>query len=122
MVIYCKKKSLNTTSFFFCFIFLSCTVTYSEHLPSGGPPSFSGRLVKYSYKLTVGAQKPGCPTQIVRLPFRVLVIPESLYVSYISPSPRYSNPFLISDVKEDPTLELALQALATETSRRSSCK
>jgi len=97
-------------------------VSYSEQLPSGGPPSFSGRLVKYSYKLTVGAQKPGCPAQIMRLPFRVLVIPESLYASYISPSPRYSNPFLIADVKEDPTFELALQALATETSRRSSCK
>ena len=95
---------------------------YSEQLPSGGPPSFSGRLVKYSYKLTVGAQKLGCPAQIIRIPFRVLVIPESLYIDYVSPIPRYSNPFLVNDVKEDPTLELALQALATETCRRSSCE
>lgn len=97
-------------------------VTYSEQLPSGGPPTFSGRLVKYSYKLAVGAQKLGCPAQISRIPFRVLVIPESLYLPYVTPSPRDTNPFLVSEVKEDPTLELALQALAAETSRRNSCK
>ena len=97
-------------------------MVYSEQLPAGGPPTFSGRLVKYSYKLAVGAQKLGCPAQISRVPFRVLVIPESLYLPYVTPSPRDTNPFLISEVKEDPTLELALQALATETSRRTSRK
>lgn len=97
-------------------------MVYSEQLPSSAPPTFSGRLVKYSHKLTVGAQKLGCSAQISRLPFRVLVIPESLYLPYVTPSPRDSNPFLISEVKEDPTLELALQALAAETSRRTSRK
>ena len=96
-------------------------VVYSEQLPIGGPPSFMGRLVKYSYKLAVGAQRLGCPAQISRIPFRVLVIPESLYLPYVAPSPHNPNPFLISEVKEDPTLELALQALATETSKRTSC-
>ena len=51
------------------------TVVYTEQVPSGGPPSFSGRLAKYSYKLTIGAQKPGCAAKITRLPFRVMVIP-----------------------------------------------
>ena len=97
-------------------------VVYSEQLPSNVPPSFAGRLVKYSHKLTVGAQKVGCPAQISRLPFRVLVIPESLYLPYVTPSPHDSNPFLVSEVKEDPTLELAMQALAAETSRRTSCE
>ena len=45
---------------------------------------------------------------------------ESLYTSYVSPSPKNVNPFLVSEVKEDPTLELALQALAAETSKRTS--
>ncbi len=95
-------------------------VVYSEQLPAGGPPSFTGRLVKYSYKLAVGAQKLGCSAQISRIPFRVFVIPESLYLPYVTPSPHNPNPFLINEVKEDPTLELALQALATETSKRTS--
>ena len=95
-------------------------MVYSEQLPASTPPSFSGRLIKYSHKLAVGAQRLGCPAQISRVVFRVLVIPESLYLSYVTPSPRDTNPFLISEVKEDPTLELALQALATETSKRTS--
>lgn len=108
-----------------CFHDVLCgghAVVYSELLPLGGPPSFSGRLVKYSHKLAVGAQRLGCPAQISRIPFRVLVIPESLYLPYITPSPRDTNPFLISEVKEDPTLELAVQALAAETSKRTSCE
>lgn len=48
---------------------------YSEQVPLGGPPSFSGRLVKYTYKLAVGAQKPGCAAQITRIPFHVMTIP-----------------------------------------------
>lgn len=98
------------------------TVVHSEQLLSSAPPSFTGRLVKYSHKLTVGAQKLGCPAQISRVPFRVLVIPESLYLPYVTPSPHDANPFLISEVKEDPTLELAMQSLAAETSRRTSRK
>lgn len=50
-------------------------VLYSEQVPVGGPPSFSGRLVKYSYKLAVGAQRPSGPAQISRLAFRVITIP-----------------------------------------------
>ena len=59
----------------FLLLIPSITVVYTEQVPSGGPPSFSGRLAKYSYKLTIGTQKPGCAAKITRLPFRVMVIP-----------------------------------------------
>jgi len=111
-------------------------------VPVGGPPTFGGRLVKYSYKLAVGAQKPGSQTQIFRIPFRVLTIPgkftsvghfaqplfivllvtENLYRAYLVPSPKQTNPFLMSEKKEDPTLEIALQALAIETSKKTASK
>ena len=94
-------------------------VVYSELIPSGGPPTLSGRLVKYAYKLAVGAQKPGCPARIIRVPFRVRVIPAHLCSNQAVPSPADTNPFLRAEVSEDPTFDLALQALAAETSRRS---
>jgi len=48
---------------------------YSETLPVDAPPSYRGVTLKYSYKVTVGAQRFGCPTKLLRLPFRVLVVP-----------------------------------------------
>ena len=130
-------------------------VHYSEQIPVGGPPSFSGCLVRYSYKLTVGAQKPNCPTHLFRLPFRVLTIPGECMCSslppphllfhfftvslpsslpcfffsdalktkeYAHPSPKSTNPFLVAEEKEysDLFLECAHQALAMETSRKTS--
>ena len=68
-----------------CSVFVSITVMYSEQVPNGGPPSFSGRLAKFSYKLTVGVQKPGCTAKITRLPFRVMVIPGEL-IAVIMPN------------------------------------
>ena len=61
---------------------LSSAVMYTEKIPSGGPPSFSGRLVKYSYKLAVGAQKPNRPASIIRIPFRVMTIPGESMIVY----------------------------------------
>ena len=65
-------------------LFLSYAALYSEQIPSGGPPSFSGRLVKYSYKVAIGAQKPGSQTQIFRILFRVLTIPGKSVISCLS--------------------------------------
>lgn len=62
------QYNLNYTSFSF-------TVSYFEEIPKSGPPTFSGRLVRYVYKLTIGAQKPNCPAQIIRIPIRVITIP-----------------------------------------------
>ena len=58
-------------------------VTYREEVPTGGPPSFHGRLVRYTYKLTVGAQKPNCPAQIVRIPIRIITIPGNYVCMYV---------------------------------------
>ena len=50
-------------------------VSYSETISTHVPPTFRGIYVKYSYKLTIGTQRVNCPTTLIRVPFRVLVIP-----------------------------------------------
>ena len=56
-------------------IIIIIIVLYREEIPSKGPPSYAGRFVRYTYKLTFGAQKPNCPAQIIRIPIRVITIP-----------------------------------------------
>ena len=56
-------------------VMLCIAVTYSETLPVEAPPSYRGVTLKYSYKVTIGAQRFGCHTKLLRLPFRVLVVP-----------------------------------------------
>ena len=56
-------------------VMLYVVVVYSETLPVEAPPSYRGVTLKYSYKVTIGAQRFGCPTKLLRLPFRVLVVP-----------------------------------------------
>ncbi len=63
--------------------YLPSAVFYSEQIPRGGPPTWSGRLVKFSYKLAVGAQRPGAQTQIFRIPFRVMTIPGEICILFI---------------------------------------
>lgn len=96
------------------------TISYTEQVPSGGPPSFNGRLVKYTYKLTVGAQRPGCTAQISRIPFHVRTIPDDICHKCTAKTAETENPFLSPEVKEVSFHDLALQALAMETSRRTS--
>ena len=55
--------------------FALCAVTYREALPFDLIPSYRGAAVKYSYKITVGAQRFGSRTKLMRVPFRVLVVP-----------------------------------------------
>jgi hypothetical protein len=50
-------------------------VDYSETIATHVPPTFRGIYVKYSYKLTIGTQRVNCPTTLIRVPFRVLVLP-----------------------------------------------
>lgn len=69
---------------FSVFFFFSCDYhkimfsphsdTYSEVVPSDGPPSFRGQAVKYVYKLTIGCQRVNSPIKLLRVPFRVLVL------------------------------------------------
>jgi len=53
---------------------------YTEQIPENGPPSWSGRLVRYSYKLTVGAQRLSGTVQMLRIPFTVLKLPGKVCV------------------------------------------
>ncbi|RXN21557.1 RAB6A-GEF complex partner 2-like isoform X2 [Labeo rohita] len=52
----------------------SKTYSYSEVVPTDGPPSFRGQAVKYVYKLTIGCQRVNSPIKLLRVPFRVLVL------------------------------------------------
>lgn len=48
--------------------------SYSEVLPTEGPPSFRGQSVKYVYKLAIGCQRVNSPITLLRVPLRVLVL------------------------------------------------
>eukprot|EP00118_Oscarella_pearsei_P028413 m.2084 g.2084 ORF g.2084 m.2084 type:complete len:405 (+) comp8273_c0_seq1:46-1260(+) len=62
---------------------------YSEVVPTDSPPSYRGHMVKYSYKLTVGAQQINGAAKLLKIPFRVLNVPESSgdFQSVVSPNP-----------------------------------
>ena len=51
------------------------TVTFEDTIPSDTPPSFRGQAVKYSFKVIIGMQRPGARTELIRIPFRVMVMP-----------------------------------------------
>ncbi|XP_012687926.1 RAB6A-GEF complex partner protein 2 [Clupea harengus] len=104
----------------------SKTYSYSEVVPTDGPPSFRGQAVKYVYKLTIGCQRVNSPIKLLRVPFRVLVLhgmPESCFVQDEEVAP--SNPFLEeeegggSNRRDSRVLERALDMLMITTSRRS---
>lgn len=57
---------------------------YTEQIPESGPPTWSGRLVRYSYKLTVGAQRLSGTVQMLRIPFTVLKLPGKFCVYWCS--------------------------------------
>lgn len=96
--------------------------SYSETLPLSAPPSFRGQSVKYVYKLTIGCQRVNCPIQLLRVPFRVLVLYalqgfQPLQEDEVAPS----NPFLDDDEvckKDSRLLDSAVEILMTVTSRR----
>ncbi|XP_065206877.1 RAB6A-GEF complex partner protein 2 [Planococcus citri] len=93
---------------------------YTETLPNEIPPSYRGKLVKYSYKITIGTQRINSAMKELTIPLRILVIdgfPEvNVCEDSIDLSP--SNPFL--DICEkDKELEPTLQVLQNITARRS---
>ncbi|XP_075043499.1 RAB6A-GEF complex partner protein 2 isoform X1 [Mixophyes fleayi] len=95
--------------------------SYSESLPLTAPPSFRGQSVKYVYKLTIGCQRVNCPIQLLRVPFRVLLLHalqgfQPLQEDEVAPS----NPFLDEEIckKDSRLLDSALDILMTVTSRR----
>ncbi|XP_068109504.1 RAB6A-GEF complex partner protein 2 [Hyperolius riggenbachi] len=96
--------------------------SYSEALPLSAPPSFRGQSVKYVYKLTIGCQRVNSPIQLLRLPFRVLLLHalqgfQPLQEDEVAPS----NPFLDDDEickKDSHLLDSAVELLMAITSRR----
>ncbi|KAG7156535.1 RAB6A-GEF complex partner protein 2-like 2 [Homarus americanus] len=46
----------------------------SEILPCDAPPTYRGQLLKYAYKITIGTQRLGSPTKLLRVPIRVIVL------------------------------------------------
>ncbi|KAI2662778.1 RAB6A-GEF complex partner protein 2 [Labeo rohita] len=100
----------------------SKTYSYSEVVPTDGPPSFRGQAVKYVYKLTIGCQRVNSPIKLLRVPFRVLVLhgmPEPPFPQDEEVAP--SNPFLEEEEgsrRDTRPLERALDMLMITTSRR----
>uniref|UniRef100_A0A8C5MY83 RGP1 homolog, RAB6A GEF complex partner 1 n=1 Tax=Leptobrachium leishanense TaxID=445787 RepID=A0A8C5MY83_9ANUR len=96
--------------------------SYSETLPLAAPPSFRGQSVKYVYKLTIGCQRVNCPIQLLRVPFRVLLL-HALQGFQIPQDDEVapSNPFLNDDEvgkKDSRLLDSAVEILMASTSRR----
>lgn len=111
----------------------AATFHYSETIPATAPPTYRGAAVKYSYKLTVGAQRLDSKTvSLLRVPIRVLS------VSGITVTPNTqdedqerlgpSSPFLdpeaaSSDTEGDgacvaSTADLIMQSVQDVTSKR----
>lgn len=112
----------------------SRTFVYQQQLPKDAVPSFRGRYVKYAYKVTIGTQRPDSQIKLMRIPFRVLLVPDMANHNVYGDKKhdlKPSNPFLALGSAEDTTadassehasaavLDGALQALAMLTSRRS---
>lgn len=84
------QETPHICSFFFSFFFYHQIMfsprsdTYSEVVPTDGPPSFRGQAVKYVYKLTIGCQRVNSPIKLLRVPFRVLVLHGRLHTCFFS--------------------------------------
>lgn len=98
------------------------TFTYREALPFDLIPSYRGAAVKYSYKITVGAQRFSSRTKLMRVPFRVLVVPgltaETSLETEQAGDYRPSNPFHQKPKNENSVVDIALENLQTMTGRR----
>ncbi|XP_052099381.1 RAB6A-GEF complex partner protein 2-like [Mytilus californianus] len=98
----------------------SKSFVYEDVIPVDSPPSYKGQAVKYSYKVTIGAQKFNQPTKLIRMPFRVMVLHGlndiSVYTEGEEVSP--SNPFLKPQQSENSLLDIAMQVLSTVTARK----
>ena len=74
-------------------------LVYREKIPVEAPPSYSGSLLKYSYKLTVSVQRVGGSIKQIKLPFRVLVLYGLSDYQGVEEMPINSNPFLDQPIR-----------------------
>ncbi|KAI6657441.1 RAB6A-GEF complex partner protein 2 [Oopsacas minuta] len=108
----------------------SKTVTYHEKIPLG-PPSFSGGMVRYVYKLVVGAQIVGRSAKLIKLPLQVIPLTNKLYIrspaitEVLQTNPDgIANPFIVpltkqSKEKSNAFIASVQEALFDESSRKS---
>lgn len=98
----------------------SKSYAFEDAIPTDAPPSFRGQAVKYSYKVIIGTQRPGATTKLLRIPFRVMVMPGMNDISVYNETEeiRPSNPFLHNQSKDNTVLDIALQVMATVTARK----
>jgi len=88
-------------------------LVYREKIPVEAPPSYSGSLLKYSYKLTVSVQRVGGSIKQIKLPFRVLVLYGLSDYQGVEEMPINSNPFLDQPLRTiKPSNDLIYNSLA----------
>merc|ERR1719309_1125318 len=99
------------------------TFRYSEMIPYQSPPTYRGSAVKYSYKLTIGAQKVTSKIAMLRVPFRVMSVsgycPEVGQERDSSDRLGPSNPFLEDTKCRDNPVDLIMQTVQDLSSKRS---
>ena len=109
----------------------SKTVTYHEKIPAG-PPTFSGSMVRYVYKLVVGAQIVGKSAKIMRFPLQIIPLLSRLQlrgpiaaaeIAQTNPDD-IPNPFIDPPTKQSEEKSKAFivrvqEALFDESSRKS---
>jgi len=72
---------------------------YREKIPVEAPPSYSGSLLRYSYKLTVSVQRVGGSIRQIKIPFRVLVLYGLTDYQGFDEIPLNTNPFLDTPIR-----------------------
>ncbi|CAL4074503.1 unnamed protein product, partial [Meganyctiphanes norvegica] len=92
---------------------------YKETTLCDAPPTYRGQLVKYAYKITIGTQKLGAPTKLLRVPLRVIVLQGLSDACVYSESSELapSNPFLHTTQRDTPR-STALQIIQNISTRK----
>nr|XP_045613379.1 RAB6A-GEF complex partner protein 2-like isoform X2 [Procambarus clarkii] len=97
----------------------SRSFVYKETLPCDAPPTYRGQLLKYAYKITIGTQRLGAPTKLLRVPIRVIVLRGLSEACVYSESGELapSNPFLHTPHRDTPR-HTALQIIQSVSTRK----
>lgn len=97
----------------------SRSFVYREILPCDAPPTYRGQLLKYAYKITIGTQRLGAPTKLLRIPIRVIVLRGLSEACVYSESGELapSNPFLHTPQRDTPR-HTALQIIQNVSTRK----
>ncbi|KAK4292430.1 hypothetical protein Pmani_034810 [Petrolisthes manimaculis] len=97
----------------------SRSFVYKELLPCDAPPTYRGQLLKYVYKITIGTQRLGAPTKLLRIPFRVIVLQGLSEACVYSESGELAptNPFLHTPQRDTPT-HTAFQIIQNASMRK----